>query len=95
MGTPQGGLFGEAPHERGTVFRLQVYEGLGNQSSWSVKRPDGITDACYGSEKLARKRSGPSCSEGGKAIRWINIYQLRSATGFPNTYLLDSDLSAG
>ena len=29
VGTPHGGLFGKAPLERGTVFRLQVYEGVG------------------------------------------------------------------
>ena len=29
------------------------------------------------------------------AIRWINIYPVDSAIGFPNTYLLDSDLSDG
>ena len=26
MGTPYNGLYGEAPPERGTFFRLQVYE---------------------------------------------------------------------
>ena len=25
-GTPYDGLYGEVPHERGTFFRLQVYE---------------------------------------------------------------------
>ena len=29
------------------------------------------------------------------AIHWINLYPLKSAIGFPNTYLLDSDLSNG
>ena len=28
-------------------------------------------------------------------IRRINLYPLDSAIGFPNTYLLDSDLSGG
>ena len=28
-GTPYDGLYGEAPPERGTFFRLQVYEGSG------------------------------------------------------------------
>ena len=27
--TPCDGLYGEAPHERGTSFRLQVYERVG------------------------------------------------------------------
>ena len=29
------------------------------------------------------------------AIQWINLYPVNSAIGFPNTYLLDSDLSDG
>ena len=29
------------------------------------------------------------------AIHWINHYPLDSAIGFPNTYLMDSDLSNG
>ena len=28
-GTPYNGLYGEAPPERGTFFRLQVYKGVG------------------------------------------------------------------
>ena len=28
-GTPHNGLYGEAPFERGTFFRLQVYKRLG------------------------------------------------------------------
>ena len=28
-GTPYDGLYGEAPPERGTFFRLQVYEKVG------------------------------------------------------------------
>ena len=28
-GTPYDGLYGEAPPERGTFFRLQVYERVG------------------------------------------------------------------
>ena len=28
-GTPYNGLYGEAPHERGTFFTLQVYEKVG------------------------------------------------------------------
>ncbi|MCG8403667.1 MAG: hypothetical protein MI923_00585, partial [Phycisphaerales bacterium] len=30
-----------------------------------------------------------------KAILWINHYPLDSAIGFPNSYLLDNDLSIG
>ena len=29
------------------------------------------------------------------AIRWINLYSVDNAIGFPNTYLLDSDLTGG
>ena len=29
------------------------------------------------------------------AIRWINLYSVDSAIGFPNTYPLGSDLSGG
>ena len=29
-GTPYNGLFGEAPLERGTDFKLEVYKGVGN-----------------------------------------------------------------
>ena len=28
-GTPYNGLYGEAPHKRGTSFTLQVYERVG------------------------------------------------------------------
>ena len=28
-------------------------------------------------------------------IQWINLYSVDNATGFPNTYLLDSDLTGG
>ena len=49
-GTPYDGLYGEAPPERGTLFRLQVYESVGislvevykrvgNLSRKSVKGP--------------------------------------------------------
>ena len=29
MGTPYNGLYGEAPPERGTYFRLQAYKRVG------------------------------------------------------------------
>ena len=28
-------------------------------------------------------------------IQWINLYSVDNAIGFPNTYLLDSDLTSG
>jgi len=42
-------------------------------------------------------RSGPSngVQKVDDAIRQLNLYPLDSATGFPNTYPLDSDLSIG
>ena len=66
-GTPYNGLYGEAPPERGTFFRLQVYERVGiflvevyervgNLSFGSVKGPKGLTDGFYGFIK-SRKRS--------------------------------------
>ena len=29
------------------------------------------------------------------SIQWINLYSVDNAIGFPNTYLLDSDLTGG
>ena len=66
-GTPYDSLFGEAPPERGTLFRLKVYERegillvdvykrVGNLSFGSVKAPKGLTDEFYGFKK-SRKRS--------------------------------------
>ena len=61
--TPYIGLYGEAPPERGTFFRLQVYERVGislakvyERVGKSVKEPTGLTDECYGFIK-SRKRS--------------------------------------
>ena len=64
------GLYGEAPPERGTFIRLQVYErgviSLVDKSLWKgrdvchfwqLKGPKGIADAIYGCEKT-RKRFG-------------------------------------
>ena len=31
-GTPYNGLYGEAPHERGTFFMLQVYDRVGSRN---------------------------------------------------------------
>ena len=65
--TPYDSLYGEAPPERGTLFRLKVYERVGillvdvyirvgNLSFGSVKAPKGLTDEFCGFKKL-RKRS--------------------------------------
>ena len=54
--TPYNGLYGEALPERGTFFRLQVYERVENLSFGCVKGPKGLTDGFYGSIK-SRKRS--------------------------------------
>ena len=37
-GTPYNGLYGEAPPERGTFFRLQVYKGVGISQVEVIKR---------------------------------------------------------
>ena len=36
--TPYDGLYGEAPPERGTFFRLQVYERVGKSVLWVCER---------------------------------------------------------
>ena len=65
--TPYDSLYGEAPPERGTLFRLKVYERVGillvdvyirvgNLSFGSVKAPKRLTDEFYGFKK-SRKRS--------------------------------------
>ena len=38
---------------------------------------------------------GPSCSNDGSAIRWINHCPLDNSIGFVSVYPLDSDLSGG
>ena len=46
------GLYGEAPPERCTVFRLQISERVGNPVILVFKKgPKGLTDACYGCDK--------------------------------------------
>ena len=37
-GTPYNGLYGEAPPERGTFFRLQVYKRVGILQVWVNER---------------------------------------------------------
>ena len=45
-------LYGEAPPERCTVFRLQISERVGNPVILVFKKgPKGLTDACYGCDK--------------------------------------------
>ena len=67
VGTPCDGLYGEAPPQRGTFFRLQVYEGVGISlvrvykrgreiCHWVCKRVQGLRDTLYGF-KDSRKRS--------------------------------------
>jgi len=61
VNNPYNGLYGEAPPERGTFFRLQEFEKIevalveiryrrrwGKLSFWLVKRLKGLTDAFYG-----------------------------------------------
>ena len=65
-GNPYNGPYGEAPPKRKTLFRLQVYKRVGiywlkyikgyeNLSLRSVKRPEGLTNAFYGCEKVKKK----------------------------------------
>ena len=37
-GTPYNGLYGEAPPERGTFFRLQVYKRVRISQVWAYER---------------------------------------------------------
>ena len=57
--TPYDGLYGEAPPERGTFVRHQVYERVGillteiygrvgKNVFWVMKGPKGLTDKSYG-----------------------------------------------
>ena len=66
-GDPYNGPYGEAPPKRKTLFRLQVYKRVGiywlkyikgyeNLSFRSVKRPEGLTNAFYGCEKVKKKK---------------------------------------
>ena len=68
-GTPYNGLYGEAPPERGTFFRLQVYERVGilpvqvyemvgKSVIWSVKWPKKDTEGSFMSVKSSKKFSG-------------------------------------
>ena len=67
--TPYNGLYGEAPPERGTLIRLQVYKRVGNslvevderegKSVISVcKKSQGPTDRLLMAVKKLRKGSG-------------------------------------
>ena len=59
-------LYGEAPSKKKTLFRLQVHKrvriyrlkytkGYENLSFWSVKRPEGLTNAFHGCEKVKKE----------------------------------------
>ena len=50
--TPHNDLYGEAPPERCTVFRLQISKRVGNPVILVFKKgPKGLTDACCGCDK--------------------------------------------
>ena len=63
-GTSYNGLYGEAPSERGTVFRLQLdemvgisslvelYESVGKSVIWICKRPKRVNDAFCDCEEV-------------------------------------------
>ena len=61
FGTPYNGLYGEAPPEKGTFFRLQVYEGSGYTSEY-IK---GLGNLSFGSVK------GPKRAE---QMNFITVY---------------------
>ena len=50
--TPYNGLYGEAPHKRGTFFRLQVYERVGTLLVEVYKRVGkSVISVCKGTKK--------------------------------------------
>ena len=85
-GTPCNGLYGEAPPERGTFYRLQVYERVGilpvqvyervgKSVTWSVKWPKKATEGSFVSVKSSRKFSG--------FVQWfIRLQQLKGIQSF-------------
>ena len=49
----------------------------------------------YNSQSTGRTHLAPVVQKVDSATRWINLYPVDNAIGFPNTYPLDSDLSGG
>ena len=92
-------MYGEAPSKKKTLFRLQVHKrvriyrlkytkGYENLSFWSVKRPEGLTNAFYGCEKVKKKRSSfviYSYSDIGskQQLKMYTKFQTRYVIGVP------------
>ena len=84
--TPYNGLYGEAPPERGSFFRLQVYERVGISPvevyemvgkcvTWSVKWPKKATEGSFMSVKSSKTFSG--------FVQWfIRLQQLKEMQSF-------------
>ena len=67
---------------------------------YSYKTERGSTDIKqwlrnYDNINIQYKRLAPVVQKVDSAIRWINLYSVDNAIGFPNTYPLDRDLSGG
>ena len=56
-GTPYNGLYGEAPPERGTFFRLQVYERIGILLVEVYERGEKSVISVYNSTNRAKRCS--------------------------------------
>ena len=53
-GTPYDGLYGEAPPERGTFFRLEVYERIGISLVEVYERAAGKSSVCERAQRANR-----------------------------------------
>ena len=55
-GTPYDGLYGEAPPERGTFFRLQVYERVGISLDKVYERASALIAALAASLSVLKEK---------------------------------------
>ena len=55
-GTPYDGLYGEAPPERGTFFRLQVYERVGISLDKVYQRASALIAALVTSLSVLKEK---------------------------------------
>ena len=55
-GTPYDGLYGEAPPERGTFFRLQVYERVGISLDKVYQRASALIAALVASLSVLKEK---------------------------------------
>ena len=73
-----------------------------NQGRWLEQRLKNWTQGKSAEELLQKEVNwltlvdpAPVVQKVDSAIRWINLYSVDNAIGFPNTYPLDRDLSGG